>query len=351
MTAPKVVAEYGQTMKGSLEVAHRQVEIAAQAGCWGYKTQLLDPATIARGDAPLYWQHSAPTDTQRDVFERAGIIDYSEWVHVAAHAAAVGLEFVATPFDLAAVDALAGIARATSNVVFKVASGDITNVPLLRAVGRAFVETERLDLPLIVSTGASTGLEVDRALEVLYGVGVMTTRVILLACTLAYPTLPADAELARIASLRIGGRRSGYSDHVGLDQSALGAAVLGAELLEVHCTLDPGNLRTSCPDDVHGLGPLDLLRYVEAAERGAAMRGTGKLGVLASEQPARRSARRSICAARNLEAVTVLTEDDLVCLRPGDGVPAEDWDLVVGLVLLQPTAAGRPLDRAHLLLT
>lgn len=346
MNAPMVVAEYGQTMKGSIDVAHQQVEVAAKVGCWGYKTQLIDPATIARLDAPLYWMHGSPVDSQREAFERAGVIEFAAWEEVAEHAARLGLAFVATPFDLAAVDAMASW---KVRPVFKVASGDLTNVPLLRAVAKAAAA----DPLLIVSTGAAYMTEVLEARQVLTKAGVDEAAIVWLACTLAYPTLPADAELERITALRTFSNRTwrvGYSDHVGLDESALGAAVLGAELLEVHCTLDPGNLRTSCPDDVHGLGPLDLLRYVEAAERGAAMRGTGKLGVLASEQPARRSARRSICAARNLEAGTVLAEDDLVCLRPGDGVPAEDWDLVVGLVLLQPTAAGRPLDRAHLLL-
>lgn len=346
MTGPKVVAEYGQTMSGSIEVAHRQVDIAAECGCWGYKTQLLTPDRIARADAPLYWQHGSPYESQQEAFTRAGLVDYDQWEEVAAHANAVGLEFVATPFDLEAVDAM----RSWSvTPVYKVASGDITNLPLLRAVGRAFAASPRQDLPLVVSTGASTGLEVDQALAVLYHVGVMSTRVVLLACTLAYPTRHADAELARIATLRLGGRRSGYSDHVASPDSALGAAVLGAELLEVHCTLNPGDLRSPVPDDVHALGPVDLVRYVDAAERGAAMRGRGELRPVDAEVPARQQARRSICAARDLQPGEVLAEGDLVCLRPADGISPWGWDQVVGTTVLQPIRAGARIDPALLL--
>lgn len=337
MTPPMVVAEYGQTMKGSIDVAHAQVDAAADAGAGAYKTQLLTPETIARADARAYWSHGLPATSQRSAFRGAGLIDYAAWDEVAAHAWSRGLAFCASPFDLDAVDALHSM---RSDVVMKVASGDLTNTPLLRAVTQATGSGI-----MVVSTGASRFGEIIEAWDTINAAAHAGLRVFWLACTLAYPTLPADAELARITALL---QRSflfehvGYSDHVGTPLSAACATALGARVLEVHTTLDAG-LTTGCADDVHGLGPEALRRYVEAAGEASAMLGTGSFDPVDAEAPARAAARRSICAARDLPAFHELTADDLICLRPGDGIPPTRWDWIVGSRTRVPVAAGQAL--------
>ncbi|MFA9270685.1 MAG: N-acetylneuraminate synthase family protein [Baekduiaceae bacterium] len=325
-TPPTVVAEYGQTMKGSIEVAHAQVDAAAKAGAQAYKTQLLNPVTIARRDAGTYWEHGRQVSGQQEAFGRAGLIDYRAWDDVAAHAWAEGLSFVATPFDLPAVDRLYAM---RSDVVMKVASGDLTNVPLLRAVAQA--SGSRI---IIVSTGAARSSEVQDARDVIADAGNAGLRVFWLACTLAYPTAPQDANLRRMETLRTVCETDlvGYSDHVGSDMSAACATALGARCLEVHTTLDPGEI-TDCPDDVHALGPLALRRYVDAAAKAASMLGDPVLEPCAAEAPARAAARRSICAVRNLSAGTVLRAEDLTCLRPGDGIDPRRWDDVIGCMV------------------
>lgn len=341
MTTPTIVAEYGQTMKGSIDVAHQQVDAAADAGADAYKTQLLNPVTIARRDAPTYWEHGRPVSGQQEAFGRAGLIDYRAWDDVAAHAWERGMAFVATPFDLPAVDRLKAM---RSDVIMKVASGDLTNVPLLRAVAQATGTGV-----MIVSTGAATSDEVADAAEVINGVHRSGLRVFWLACTLAYPTLPEDANLRRIEGLcrlitDVDGAAAffGYSDHVGTPLSAACATALGARTLEVHTTLNPGEV-TDCPDDFLALGPDALRDYVTAARTAASMLGDGKLQPVSSELPARHSARRSICAIRNLGAGHVLTAEDLTCLRPGDGIDPRSWDRVVGSRLLSPVKANSPI--------
>lgn len=336
-TAPRVVAEYGQTMKGSIEVAHRQVDAAAGAGCWGWKTQLLTPERIAAPCTPRYWSHGKELD-QRDAFTTAGLIPYAAWQEVADHALEVGLTFVATPFDLEAVDVLARM-----GATMKVASGDLTNVALLRACAA----TGR---PLIVSTGAATDFEVDAAINLVWdtapaGPGFDGT--VWLACSLVYPCPPRAAHVARVRTLAgcvPWPDSAGYSDHVGTPDTAMVATAAGATMLEVHATLDPGDGMV-CADDAMALDPDRLAAYVDAANRAALLLGSPLLEPDPLELPARRGARRSLFWTTDLAPGAVVTAGHLEALRPaGAGADASQWDRVVGGVLRLAVRAGDPVD-------
>lgn len=342
-TAPKVVAEFGQTMKGSIEVAHRQVDAAAAAGCWGWKTQLLTPERIAAPGAARYWSHGLAAD-QRTAFATAGLIPYRAWQEVADHAAEVGLTFVATPFDLEAVEVLAGL-----GATLKVASGDLTNVALLRACAA----TGR---PLIVSTGAATDQEVDAAIQLVWdtapaGPGFDGT--VWLACSLVYPCPPRAGHVARVRTLAgcvPWPDSAGYSDHVGTELSAAVATAAGATVLEVHTTLDPGT-GDVCADDAMALDAARLAAYVGASRAAAELLGSPRLTPDPLELPARRGARRSLFWTRDLAPGAVVTASHVEALRPaGVGVDASQYDRVVGAVLRAAVRAGSPvhdLDLIH----
>ena len=186
MTEPvHVIAEFGQTCKGDLEQAHAQVDAAKAAGATAYKTQLLTPELIATADAGRYWTHGK-AKTQRQSFEASGVVPYTAWSEIVDHCGRSDLDFIASPFDLYAVEILAQ----WPGVMFKIASGDLTNVPLLRAVADA------TDRPIVVSTGGATETEILRA-----ACELGSSKVIWLACTLIYPTPLHCAELERIRTL------------------------------------------------------------------------------------------------------------------------------------------------------
>lgn len=337
MTDPiKVIAEYGMTMHGDIDAAHRMVDAARAAGASAFKTQLLTPELIATADARPYWRH-AKVPTQRDSFTASRSVPYMQWTEVAQHCTEVGLDFVASPFDLYAVEILAGI----PGVVFKIASGDLTNVPLLRAV--AEVATR----PIIVSTGAATEAEIIGAAREL-----RDSQTVWLACTLIYPAPLHTAELRRIKTLRcvieqlMGSATVGYSDHVGKPASAMGAVFMGATVLEVHTTLTPGD--TDCPDDAMALDPEHLADYVRAANTAAVMMGDGKLAPLPEETAARYGASRSIHFARSLPKGHRLSAADLICLRPADGMSPLKWDEVVGAELTRDVHAEEAVVEAVL---
>ena len=319
---PRVVAEAGQCMGSSVETAMRMAHLAKTAGAWGFKVQLLKPDTIARADAPKYWVDDLGTATQREAFTKAGLIDYGAWHAVKEACDEYGIEFLATPFDIEAVDAL----EAIGVTHYKIASGDITYAQLLRYVASTGKH-------VILSTGASTYGDIDRAMDWLNPM-----RLTLLACTLSYPTPSDAAHLGRIEKLKRWGVPVGYSDHTSDPLTAFGAAVLGADIIEVHYTYD--NDGPDVPDHRMAVNPERLAVYCKSARAGALYRGDPNLAVANEERAARRGARRSLCASRDLPSGHVLTYPDLVALRPGDGWEPYMADELIGRSLPTPLRAG-----------
>jgi sialic acid synthase SpsE len=334
MERPRVVAEIGQG-KGSVGYIAKALVAARRAGCWAGKVQLLQPETIAQPNAAVYWdEHRPGIEDQRASFATVGCLDYEATAELLRVAANVGIELVATPFDLDAVDAMA---RAGMRWC-KIASGDITNHPLVEAAGKAFPSG------VILSTGAATAAEIEEAIA---WIGAPWA---VLACTLAYPTADDDAELSRIPEVRrlvaqhAPEARVGYSDHTYASATAGYAVAAGATVLEKHFTLDPSD--GSVPDNSFAVDPAAMTAYVEAADAAARLLGVGELHPIAAELPARTGARRAICAARDLPAGHCIAAEDLVMLRPavaGSFAP-KDAHRVIGATTVRAIGAGRVME-------
>lgn len=333
---PRVVAEIGQG-KGRTDYITRAMRCARDAGCWAAKIQLLQPELIAQPDAPVYWDEHRPEVTdQRSSFATVGCLDYGELSGLLDAARDIGIELIATPFDLGAVDVMA---RAGMRWC-KIASGDITNRPLVEAVAKAFPDG------VILSTGAASDAEIEAAVDWIGRPWAV------LACTLAYPTFPEDAELARVRTLRdlmdrrADGGRIGYSDHTHASSTAGYAVAAGATVLEKHFTLDRAD--GSVPDNAFALDPEAMAAYVRSADEVAGLLGSGRLGSIAAEDPARVGARRSVCAARDLPAGHRIGADDLVMLRPAtpEGFAPTEAHEVTGCTTSRPIAAGAPIVRS-----
>lgn len=323
----EIVAECGQTHSGSVGMALKLVDEAKAAGCVAAKFQHLTPTLLAQPNAALYWheQNSGVRD-QRQAFAANGSLTQPEWETVAERCRDIDLEFMSTPFDPSAVHQLRdlGVRR------YKVASGDLTNRPLLEAVAAT-------GLPVVMSSGAAAMDDIDRAVE-WWRSAKGNQDVTILACSLIYPCPPVHAHLARITRLRDAGYRTGLSDHTAETETALAATALGATLLEKHFCLGPSHV----PDTRFALTPERMAEYVRYAQLGATM--IGECGT-DCEAEARRGARRSVCAARVLPAGHQLTADDLVMLRPAGGIPPSDAGMLVGVFLARPYAEGEPFDQ------
>lgn len=325
-----VVAEAGVNHNGDRELALRLVEAAADAGADAVKFQTFRAAGVAAPDAPkarYQVEATGAAETQREMLER---LELGPDDHVALKAAAEerGLVFLSSPFDAESVELLDRLGVAA----FKIASPDVVNEPLLEDVGRR-------GRPVLLSTGTADLAEVERALEVLRTAG--ASDVVVLHCVTAYPADAADANLAAMATMRERLRVPvGYSDHTVGDEVAIAAVALGASVLEKHLTLDrslPG------PDQAASLEPHELAELVARVRRVEAARGDGVKRPAAGELALARVVRRSLAAAHDLSAGTVLAPAHLVALRPGTGIPPHRLPELVGRTLARDVAAGELL--------
>ncbi|CAN7570488.1 N-acetylneuraminate synthase family protein [Cupriavidus necator] len=330
--APYIIAEIGVNHEGSLDMARRLIDEAAEAGAHAAKFQTYKAEKLASRYSPAYWDTSKEsTSSQYALFKKYDSFGPDEYKTLAKHCELRGIHFLSTPFDIDSIEVLNDLVPA-----FKIASADITNIPLLRNVART-------GKPIILSTGASSLPEIELAVRELKNRGAES--IALLHCVLNYPTPISDAQLWRIGSLKrsFPDLEIGYSDHVPPDEGmpALDMAVMqGATIIEKHFTQDktlPGN------DHYHAMDKQDLLNFSRRLRTNAALYGVPGSG-LETQAAARQHARRSIVASRSLVAGELLTEQDITVKRPAHGISPVYWDEVVGAVLIEDVEEDRAIQ-------
>jgi N-acetylneuraminate synthase len=326
-TSPYIIAEIGVNHEGSLEKAKILIELAHEGGADAAKFQTYKAGTLASVNSPAYWDLSKEnTGSQYELFQKYDCFDEKDYIALYEHCEKVGIEFLSTPFDEAAIDFLDPIMS-----FIKIASADITNIPFLRKVACK-------QKPVLLSTGASNREEIDLAVSELQKHG--CNGLCLLHCILNYPTLNENANLDMIGGLQEAYPNfvTGYSDHTLPDPQMLvltAAYLKGALVIEKHFTDDktlPGN------DHYHAMDKADLKQFNENIETLIKLRGTKLKAPLPSEEISRENARRSIVLNRSVEVGTVLEENDLTCKRPGTGISPQFWDQVLGKIALKSLA-------------
>lgn len=337
---PYLIAEIGVNHEGSLDRAKRMIDQVARGGGHAAKFQTYKAATLAaKNTSPAYWdQTKEPTSSQFELFQRWDNFGEDEYAALAQHCKDNGIDFMSTPFDLDAVDMLTPLMPVT-----KVASADLTNIPLLRKIAATHA-------PVIMSVGASSHAEIERSLNELLDNGAAS--VTLLHCILNYPTPRENAQLSQIQVLqeKFGDRVAiGYSDHVkpeddGSVPALEIASIYGAVVIEKHFTDDKNGVGN---DHYHAINEADLKAFTEKLAIYRELYGKREHS-LDAQTSAITNARRRIIAVRRLEAGTVIGEGDLVALRSNIGVEIADWDSVVGKTLATTVEADMPIEWSHL---
>jgi N-acetylneuraminate synthase len=329
---PYIIAEIGVNHEGSLEKAIQLIDAARTAGAHAAKFQTYKADKIAIKNSPAYWDTSLePTTTQHGLFQQLDSFGQAEYEALASHCKASGIDFLSTPFDLDAADFLAPLMPA-----YKIASADITNVPLIRRCAS-------YRKPLILSTGASTLDEIDFAIAEALEHG--AAHIALLHCVLNYPTPASLAQLGFIDALkkRFPGFVVGYSDHVVPDEamsSLVLATSMDCQIIEKHFTHDktlPGN------DHYHAMDQSDLSRFCRELERYRLLYGSGNKD-LEHEKMAILHARRSIVAATGIKAGDRFTEGNLIAKRPGHGISPIHWDVLLTCIAATDIAQDEALQ-------
>jgi N-acetylneuraminate synthase len=322
-----IIAEAGVNHNGSLDSARQLIDIAVEAGADAVKFQTFKAERLATPDAPKAEYQLRNTGEAESQYEMLQRLELSEDAHrdLMAYCAKRGILFMSTPFDEGSADFLDEIGLA----VFKLPSGEITNLPFIEHVARK-------RKPLIVSTGMAYLSEVETVVRCLEASG--NTSFILLHCVSNYPAASGDANLRAMKTMRETFNTAvGYSDHTLGIEVALAAVALGACVIEKHFTLSrdlPG------PDHRASLEPDELAMMVRGIRTVEASLGHGRKEPAASEAEIAAVARRSLVAARDLDAGTQLTEELIAIRRPGTGLPAAMLSEIVGRRLRVPARAG-----------
>ena len=317
---PYIIAEIGVNHEGSIDLARRLIDLAAEGSADAAKFQTYKAEKLASRHSPSYWDLSKePTTSQFKLFQKYDAFGAGDYQLLARHCEHAGIDFISTPFDQDAVDFLDPLMP-----FFKIASADLTNTPLLRKVAVR-------GKPVVLSTGASTTPEIEAAVATLRDSG--CRELSLLHCVLNYPTADENANLGMITVLRetFPDTVIGYSDHTVPDAemtAVCSAYLLGARIIEKHFTYDkslPGN------DHYHAMDVDDLKRFRGNVDRLRSMLGDrSSREPIPTEEIARLNARRSIVLDATIPAGAVITEAMLTCKRPGTGVSPVHWDSIIG---------------------
>lgn len=341
-TLTKIIAEAGVNHNGSLEMALELVDKAAEAGADYVKFQTFKADKLASPMAEKAAYQSLTTgndESQLDMLKRLELSMDDHRV-ILKRCADKGIRFLSTPFDM---ESLALLTKQLELPEIKLGSGELTNGPLLLAVGRSGAN-------IILSTGMGTLAEVEEALGVLaFGMcrtgqpkrradfsevlldptvwPVISERVTLLHCTTEYPAAEEGTNLNAMETMRRAfGVKVGFSDHTLGEAISFAAVALGASIIEKHFTLDrtlPG------PDHVASLEPNELASLVSGIRGIEAALGSGIKQPGATEIKNRGVVRKSLLAARDLSIDHIFRAQDIVIKRPGYGIsPMDFWDTV-----------------------
>ncbi len=325
-----VIAEMSANHGRDFDRATQVIMAAKEAGADAIKLQTYTPDTMTIDCRGGHFTVQGTAWNGRNLYELYGEAHTPwEWqpkLQQIAHD--IGLDFFSTPFDASAVTFLQDM-----NVpVFKVASFEIIDIPLLRLIART-------GKPVILSTGMATIAEIEEALATLSANGCHD--VVLLKCTSAYPAQPEEMHLRTITDLqRRFGAPVGLSDHT-LDVAIPAAAVaLGACVIEKHLTRDR---REGGPDSHFSLEPEEFRRMVDAVRVVERAVGEVRYGVKGNEDK-QVMFRRSVFVVADIAAGETFTPENVRVIRPGHGMHPRDYDEVLGRVAEVDIKRGTPLQ-------
>ena len=311
-----VIAEIGHNHQGDLNTARKLFLAAKEAGVNAVKLQKRDNRSLYTRemyDRPYESENSyGSTYGAHREFLEFGETEYRELQHYARE---IGITFFATAFDFKSADLLARLEMPA----FKMASGDLTNIPLLTHVAR-------YQKPMILSTGGGTLDDVRRAYD---AVTAINPRLCLMQCTAGYPPDFEELNLRVITtfSQEFPDTLIGFSSHDSGIAMALVAYVLGARVVEKHFTLNRAMRGT---DHAFSLEPIGIRKIVRDLRRARVALGDGVKMAYPSEAAPLMKMAKKLVASRDLQAGHVLTAEDVTIKSPGDGLPPHEWDNVIG---------------------
>ena len=316
-----IIAEAGVNHNGSVELAKKLVDAAAQAGADAVKFQSFKANRLVSNfaeKADYQKKNHLIEETQQSMLQRLEL-DEASHIQIIEYCKEREILFLSTPFDIESIDMLSKLGVPT----FKIPSGEITNLPYLRHMAH-------LGREIILSTGMSNIDEIADALGVLESEGVSRSKITILHATTEYPCPMDEVNLnAMLTIKKVFGVRVGYSDHTQGIEVPIAAVALGASIIEKHFTLDKS---MDGPDHKASLEPLELMAMVSSIRNIEKALGCGTKKPTPSELNNIVVARKSLVALTNIRMGETFTALNVGVKRPGGGISPMRWDEVIGQV-------------------
>ena len=314
-----IIAEAGVNHNGSIDLAKKLVDVASKAGADAVKFQSFKAKNLVTKNAIRAKYQDINTGNNDSHFDMLKKLELSEEMHheLFEYCKSKNLIFLSSPFDHDSIELLDSL----SLKIFKIPSGEITNLPYLRHVGQ-------LKRKVILSTGMSNIEEIENALYILTQSGTKKENITVLHANSEYPTLMEDVNLR--AMLTIGNKFDvsyGYSDHTRGTEVSIAAVAMGASCVEKHITL---NRNMEGPDHKASIEPDELSDMVSSIRNIEKALGSSVKQPSKSELSNIAIVRKSIIAKIPIKKGDVLSEKNLVIKRPGNGISPMKWDEIIG---------------------
>ena len=316
-----IIAEAGVNHNGNITTAKEMIGVAAKSGADYVKFQTFKAERLATPTSTVAHYQRKTEGLEDFQFQLLKNLELSESAHFELEKSCkeFDIKFLSTAFDIESADFLLGMGQN----IFKIPSGEITNLPYLRHIASFGKE-------IILSTGASNLQEIDAALVELTNAGAKLENVTVLHCTSAYPAKMSEVNLNAMLNIsREFSVKVGYSDHTLGIEVAIAAAALGATVIEKHFTL---NRDMEGPDHKASLEPFELNQMVSSIRNIEVALGNGVKLPTPGELENIEVMRKSIVAKSAVRKGELLTSENITCKRPSHGISPMKWDTVVGQV-------------------
>jgi N,N'-diacetyllegionaminate synthase len=316
-----IIAEAGVNHNGSIELAKKLIDVASISGADAVKFQTFKAEKLVSKNAQkadYQKQTTEKAESQFDMIKKLEL-DLDTHKELISYCKTKNIMFLSTPFDHDSIELLNDLGLE----IFKIPSGEITNLPYLRHIGK-------LNKKVILSTGMADIGEIEDALDVLINAGTKKEDIIVLHANTMYPTPMEDVNLK--AMVTIGNTFDisfGYSDHTLGIEVDIAAVAMGACCIEKHFTLD---CTMEGPDHKASLEPDELKAMVKAIRNIELALGSSVKKPSKSEIPNMQIARKSIVAKIDIKKDDKLSEENITIKRPGNGINPMRWDEIVGTI-------------------
>ncbi|MEE9338135.1 MAG: N-acetylneuraminate synthase [Methylococcaceae bacterium] len=313
-----IIAEAGVNHNGCTETAKKMIDVAAIFGADAVKFQTFKAENLVSKTAPKAEYQKQTTDIEESQFEMIKKLELDVATHqeLITYCQSKNITFLSTPFDLESIDML----NTLGLEMFKIPSGEITNLPYLRQIGS-------LKKEIILSTGMADLGEIEDALNILIDAGTDRNKITILHANTMYPTPMEDVNLRAMQTIGSAFDCAyGYSDHTLGIEVAIAAVAMGAMVIEKHFTLDK---TMEGPDHKASLDPVELEAMVKSIRNIEVALGSSIKKPSKSERPNRDVARKSIVANQSIRKGERFTENNVSIKRPGTGINPMRWDEIV----------------------